>query len=160
MYITRRDTGSALGCWAGGRIFPGCHHHARFNVHEDDSALELAMASEDGTAIALRGSTTAALPPTSRFKSLGEASAFFEGGSLGYSPGRDAARIEGFCLETTDWKVEPFQIDSVQASFFENRTTFPSGSVEFDNALVMRNVHCRWRAAPDLLRMEKGDSRF
>jgi Uncharacterized conserved protein (COG2071) len=152
VYITRRDTGSALVSWAGGRIFPGCHHRARFDVHEDDSALELAMTSEDGTAVALRGCTTAELSPTSRFKSLGEASAFFESGSLGYSPGRDDRRIEGFCLETSGWKVEPFLIESVHASFFEDGTTFPAGSVEFDNALVMRNVDCRWRAAPDLRR--------
>src|SRR5262245_37618023 len=30
VYVRRRDTDSRLNAWAGGRLFPGVHHHARF----------------------------------------------------------------------------------------------------------------------------------
>ena len=34
VYVRRRDSDSWLNSWAGGRIFPGIHHHARFTVRE------------------------------------------------------------------------------------------------------------------------------
>jgi hypothetical protein len=34
VFIPRRDTSSRLNALAGGRLFPGLHHHARFQVDE------------------------------------------------------------------------------------------------------------------------------
>ena len=34
VYVRRRDTDSRLNALAGGRLFPGVHHHARFTVRE------------------------------------------------------------------------------------------------------------------------------
>src|SRR5205085_2202297 len=34
VYVRRRDTNSWLNALAGGRLFPGLHHHARFTVEE------------------------------------------------------------------------------------------------------------------------------
>ena len=34
VYIRRRDTSSRLNALAGGRLFPGIHHHAHFTVEE------------------------------------------------------------------------------------------------------------------------------
>ncbi|MFD9045434.1 DUF2071 domain-containing protein [Streptomyces zaomyceticus] len=34
VYIPRRDTASRLNAWAGGRVFPGEHGRADFEVHE------------------------------------------------------------------------------------------------------------------------------
>ena len=36
VYVLRRDTSSRLNSAAGGRLFPGIHHHARFDVQEQD----------------------------------------------------------------------------------------------------------------------------
>jgi len=33
IFIRRRDTNSRLNSLAGGRLFPGLHHHAQFTVH-------------------------------------------------------------------------------------------------------------------------------
>ena len=150
VFITRRDTGSRLVSLAGGRLFPGSHHRARFEVREDERSLELTMASDDGIEIGLRGATADALPAGSCFASLAESSAFFEAGALGYSPARRPGKIEGFRLETPEWKVSPFALEEVHASFYEDATTFPSGSVTFDHALVMRNADSHWRTVPDL----------
>jgi hypothetical protein len=35
VFIPRRDTGSLMNHLAGGRVFPGEHHRAMFNVRED-----------------------------------------------------------------------------------------------------------------------------
>jgi hypothetical protein len=150
VFIVRRDTASAMVHLAGGRLFPGPHHRARFDVEERLDALHLTMSSDDETTIALRGADADALPADSAFPSLGAASAFFEAGSVGYSPARTPGRIEGFCLEAVGWKVVPFHLEFVRASFFEDGMTFPEGTVRFDHALIMRDVESRWRAVPDL----------
>ena len=47
VYIPRRDTSSRLNSLAGGRLFPGVHHHARFTVHETADRFEIALRSDD-----------------------------------------------------------------------------------------------------------------
>jgi hypothetical protein len=46
VYIPRRDSSSLLNRLAGGRLFPGIHHHSRFSVHEtaDDFRVEMSNA--------------------------------------------------------------------------------------------------------------------
>src|SRR5438552_12748867 len=43
VYIVRRDGSSRLNQLAGGRLFPGVHHHAKFDVAESDHQLQLSM---------------------------------------------------------------------------------------------------------------------
>ena len=50
VFIPRRDTDSLVSSLAGGRLFPGEHHHARFNITEDLEQLNLRMQSRDGEA--------------------------------------------------------------------------------------------------------------
>jgi len=38
----------------------------------------------------------------------------------------------------------------VYSSFFANEKAFPSGSICFDFALLMRNIEHEWHSAPDL----------
>src|SRR5947207_10287498 len=45
VYIPRRDSSSLMNVLAGGRAFPGVHHHARFDVDETNSRLHVAMKS-------------------------------------------------------------------------------------------------------------------
>lgn len=151
VFIPRRDTGSALNHFAGGRLFPGEHHRARFAVREGSDTIDLSMQSIDGeVSVRVRGKLGGRLPESSRFSSLAEASAFFEPGSVGYSVTRDAGRLDGLELRTHGWSVEPLQIDDVHSSYFSDRTRFPKGSVEFDCALVMRNLGHEWHSTDDL----------
>ena len=151
VYIPRRDTGSLLNHLAGGRVFPGEHHRARFDVHEQGERVDLAMASDDGSvSVRLRGRFGGALPPTSCFRSLADASRFFEHGSLGYSATSDRGRLDGIELHTRTWQVEPLSLDEVYSSYFADERLFPPGTATFDCALAMRNVPHEWHTAADL----------
>ena len=151
VYIPRRDTGSILNHLAGGRIFPGEHHHARFEVHDDGHDIDFNMRSDDGAVrVRLRGRETSQLPATSIFGSLQESSRFFEGGSLGYSVTNDPQRLDGLTLKALRWEVHALEIGSVDSSYFSDPALFPPGSVEFDHALVMRDIPHEWHSAADL----------
>ena len=100
---------------AGGRLFPGEHHRARFSVQESADRIDLDMHSDDGAvSVRVRGRFGGALPGSSCFASLPEASSFFELGSLGYSVTRETGRLDGIELRTHGWRVEPLQADDVQ----------------------------------------------
>jgi hypothetical protein len=151
VYIPRRDTNSSVVLVAGGRIFPGEHHRARFDVKDDGSDLDIRIASEDGLIqVDVAGRTSTELLPTSRFATLGEASSFFEAGSIGYSATRKGNRLEGLQLQTNAWHLEPLDVKGVHSSYFGNESMFPEGSVEFDCALIMRDIPHQWRSAPEL----------
>lgn len=148
VFVFRRDSDSRLNHFAGGRFFPGEHHLASFQVHDAGDEIELTMRSSDGeTAVELVAEAAPSLPTTSRFHSLAEASAFFEAGSLGYSPGSDPHRLDALVLRTFGWGIEPLAVRHVYSSFFADERLFPEGSVEFDSALLMRNVEHEWHGA-------------
>ena len=66
VFISRRDTNSQLNHLLGGRIFPGEHHQASFNVSESDSAIKLSLESADATVVVkLEGNMAQALSATS-----------------------------------------------------------------------------------------------
>ena len=151
VFIPRRDTGSAINHFAGGRLFPGEHHRARFAVRESSDNIDLSMQSDDReVSLRVRGRLGGELPSSSCFSSLAEASAFFEPASVGYSVTSDARRLDGIELRTHGWHVEPLHVEEVYSSYFSDEARFPKGSVAFDCALVMRNLGHEWRSAEDL----------
>ena len=151
VFISRRDTDSQLNHLLGGRIFPGEHHPASFKVAESHSEIRLTMKSTDMTvAIEIEGEVAGGLPSASIFSSLAEASSFFEGGALGYSVTGEPDRLDGLKLETKEWRVTPLQVRRVYSSYFSDEEKFPKGSIEFDHALIMRDVAHEWHSADDL----------
>ena len=151
VFIPRRDTGSALNRVAGGRLFPGEHHGARFIAREGPDSIDLGMESDDReVTVRVRGRLGGSLPGSSCFASLAEASAFFEPGSVGYSVTREPGRLDGLELRTHGWSVEPLQVEDVYSSYFSDESRFPRGSVEFDCALIMRNLRHEWHGAETL----------
>ena len=144
VFVPRRDTSSRLNSLAGGRIFPGKHHHAKFDVKEGNGFYHVAFKSSDGTTISIDGTKAEKLNADSIFENLENASTFFEGGSLGYSP--NGENYDGLKLRTFNWKVEPLKVTAVHSSFFENENIFPKGSVKFDNALLMTNIKHEWHS--------------
>ena len=151
VFIPRRDTGSAMNHLAGGRLFPGEQHRARFTVRESADTIDFSMQSDDrAVSVKVRGRPGGSLPGSSCFSSLAEASAFFEPGSVGYSVTSDAGRLDGIELRTQGWSVEPLQVDDVHSSYFSDEARFPKGSVAFDCALLMRNLEHEWHTAEDL----------
>lgn len=151
VFIPRRDTSSLLNSLAGGRLFPGVHNRARFDVRESGNHYRIAMDSIDGSAhVAVDGQTTSALPGESIFQSVADCSEFFEAGSLGYSPSNSSGQFDGLELQSENWHVEPIAVSHVQSSFFDDRSVFPTGSVEFDNALLMRGIDHEWHGRESL----------
>lgn len=151
VYVRRRDTNSRLNALAGGRLFPGIHHHAHFTVEETADRYHVALQSDDGvTSLSVRGRVVERLPASSIFGSLEEASAFFRGGSLGYSATQDPARFQGLELRCLDWQMEPLEVEEVRSSFFDDEALFPRGSITFDCALLMRGIAHEWHGKSDL----------
>lgn len=147
VYIPRRDTGSLMNHLAGGRLFPGEHHRASFRVDDVDNRIALEMTSADRRVrvdVAGRAATT--LPSSSIFGSVEKASAFFEPGSVGYSATASGQRLDGVVLKTHSWSVAPLAMDRVFSSYFADESMFPTGSITFDCALIMRNIAHEWQA--------------
>ncbi|NLR77484.1 DUF2071 domain-containing protein [Chitinophaga eiseniae] len=145
VYIPRRDTSSRWNALAGGRIFPGKHHLAKFRVVEGNGRYQVGFTSDDNTYISIDASLCGQFPASSTFDTLENASAFFEKGSMGYSPGRSQT-LDGLCLQAYRWEVKPLQLQQVASSFFDNTAMFPKGTVHFDNALLMTGIEHEWRS--------------
>ncbi|MEO7421562.1 MAG: DUF2071 domain-containing protein [Ornithinibacter sp.] len=144
VYIPRRDSNSRINVLLGGRIYPGAHHLARFEVCETADDVRVAFTSNDRSAsvdVAVRVSED--LDGSRLFADLGHASAFVEAGAVGYSPGRRGT-FEGMGLTTAGWSVQPASVIHAHSSFFDDATVFPKGSAELDCALLMRKVPVLW----------------
>ena len=144
VYIPRRDTSLKLNALVGGRVFPGKHYFAKFNVTEENDNYHLDFTSSDDTRIEIDAIKSTEFNSNSIFETLEEVSKFFENGSVGYSP--NGNNFEGLKLETYNWEVEPLEVSHVKSSFFEDETIFPKGSVQFDNAILMTNIEHEWKS--------------
>lgn len=159
VFVPRRDTSSRINTLLGGRLFPGMHSHAEFQVKERDGNFRVELTSDDQlTHLLVEGQIAETLPRSSVFGSLQEASQFFERGSLGYSVTTTPGQIDGLELHTFNWQVRPLDVKNVKSSFFENRELFPAGSVNFDCALVMQEIEHEWHARKCLY-LESGSAR-
>ncbi len=148
VYIPRRDTSSIINNLVGGRIFPGEHYLAKFNVEETNGNYAISFKSSDNTSIAIEAKKTENFNSNSIFQNLSTVSDFFENGRIGYSP-NGKTKFDGMWLKTNQWKVEALEVSSVTSSFFDNVANFPKGSVQFDNALLMTNVEHEWHSVKD-----------
>lgn len=142
VFIPRRDTSSKLNALAGGMIFPGIHHLAKFYVKENNQNYEVSFKSDDKTYLSISAKETTEWNKESIFEDIDTVSKFFENGSVGYSP--DKKNFEGLELKTNQWNVSLLEVAEVQSSFFEEENNFPKGSVKFDNALLMKNIEHEW----------------
>ncbi len=118
VYIPRRDTDSFINSAVGGRLFSGEHHKAKFEIKESANELDFKMKSDDQkVSVNFTGKTSESLPKHSMFSSLAEASGFFKTGSLGYSPTKNAKKLDGILLQIENWNVSAFDLDRVYSSF-------------------------------------------
>ena len=147
VYIPRRDTSSRLNTFVGGRIFPGRHYYAKFNVEEYNGNYHVNFKSSDDTEIVIDATETPLFNANSIFETLKNASDFFENGDLGFSPNKD--KFDGLRLKAYKWEVRPLEVRNLKSSFFENEKIFPKGSVTFDNALLMTNIEHEWKSEMD-----------
>ncbi|MFD7495886.1 DUF2071 domain-containing protein [Streptomyces sp. NPDC059832] len=149
VYIPRRDTASRLNAWAGGRLFPGEHGRADFEVHEGPGQMRVALATWDGdTRVDITVEQSDELRGSELFADLAEASRFFRNGSKGFSATSSGRHLDGMELRTNVWHVEAGRVRSAGSSFFDDSDRFPPGSATLDCALVMRDIPASWRPLP------------
>ncbi|MFF8729418.1 DUF2071 domain-containing protein [Streptomyces sp. NPDC015171] len=159
VYIPRRDTASRLNAWAGGRVFPGEHGRADFEVYETPRRMHVAMAARDGaTQVDVTVEPADELRGSELFGDLAEASRFFREGKKGLSPTTSGLHLDGMELRTDAWHVEAGRVRSAASSFFDDLERFPRGTAALDCALIMRNVPADWRPLPNTT--AHGDARL
>jgi hypothetical protein len=109
VYIPRRDTDSLANVVAGGRLFPGVHHRARFDVHETPYGIQVAFAN-DAAAVDVEVTVCREWTPSPLFARLDEASEFFRRARPATRLANDPGRLDGLELRTSRWQVEPTTI--------------------------------------------------
>jgi uncharacterized protein YqjF (DUF2071 family) len=156
VFISRRSTNSRLTAALGGRLFPGVHQHARFTVSESASRLQIRCEPSNGTGrVAVTASVADTFPSSKLFADLTAASSFFARGNCGYSPGADPSRYDGMRLRAHSWEVTPLAVTTLESSRYDDRRAFPPGAIEFDCALLMRNIAADWQPLPRFVSAEQ-----
>jgi hypothetical protein len=151
VYIPRRDTSSRLAAAAGGRLFPGWQHPARFGVHEQDGRYRVRVHSRDGAVrIVVDGHLADAPPAGSVFADANAASLFFRCAPVGYAATPAAGVFDGVELDTVGWALRPLQLDEVASSYFDDPSRFPPGTAVVDSAFLMAGIATTWRPQPRL----------
>lgn len=152
VYVPRRDTDSRLNALTGGRIFPGVQNFSRFTVTDESGRISLQVHPDgmEEPLVDIEVNETNDFPKSSIFGSLDVSSEFFESGCTGYSSRPDSCMLDGMLLQVKEWRVSPLKIGHVRSSYFDDRELFPAGSIEFDHALLMRDIPHEWRSLPEM----------
>jgi len=150
VFVPRRDTDSLLNSLAGGRIFPGVHHHSRFEINDDQGEIQIKVIEKgnDTPLVDLSVTETETFPADSVFNSIEESSKFFENGCIGYSARPDSTKLDGLLLKVPRWEVSALEVESVNSAYFDNTKIFPAGSIHLDHALLMRDIDHEWHSQP------------
>jgi uncharacterized protein YqjF (DUF2071 family) len=151
VFIWRRDTDAKLIGLLGGRVFPGVHHHARFEIAEDDKHLTMNVTSAEGKAdVRFSAQLSEDWRPTPAFGTLQEVSDFFRKGDCGFSRSLHSEELEGLQLKLLSWNMQPVVVGSQRSSFFSDTERFPEGSLEFDCGVLMRGIPHEWHQLTDI----------
>ncbi len=144
VYIPRRDTDSWMTSVAGGRVFPGIHHLARFDVGEPKDDVHIEVSSRDGQVRLGVDSVPANRFQSQLFASFDEVVRFFRRAPVGFSPSMDGRCVKGVRLKCESWAARPMTVERMKSSLFDNTRLFPTGTCTLDSALVMRDLPVCW----------------
>jgi hypothetical protein len=144
VYVPRRDSGSKIISWSGGRVFPGRHGLAGFEVHDTGRDIHIEVVSHDGAVRLIVTAHTAKAMTGELFSSIDDATSFFRAAPVGYSPANGPVCFDSVRLVSERWDAEPAFISEMRSSVFDNEAMFPPGTCTLDSALLMRNLSVRW----------------
>lgn len=151
VYIWRRETDKKLIEFAGGRIFPGVHHQASFQVEDNPDQLSMDVITNDGAAaVRFTARPDREWHPTAAFSTFEAVSEFFRKGDCGFSCSSTGDELEGLQLKTLQWNMTPMRIESQHCTFYSDPQRFPAGSIEFDSGLLMRGIPHEWHNLTDI----------
>jgi hypothetical protein len=118
--------------------------------HNGQISIRIVAADVEKPLIELEASETDDFPDASVFPSLKDSSEFFEAGCIGYSARPDSCTLDGLSLKVSDWRVSPLRVHSARSAYFDDSSIFPTGSIELDHALLMRDVPHEWHSEPSM----------
>jgi hypothetical protein len=151
VFIWRRETDRALVTALGGRLFPGVHTRARFDVDDRDGRLSYDVRSEGGDAdVKLRVRSVDRWAPSPSFPAFEDVRDFFARGDHGFSCTMRGDELEGMQLRTQVWEMSPLEVEDVTSTFFDDRSRFPEGSIGLDGAVLMRGIPHEWHELRDI----------
>ncbi|MCC5848059.1 MAG: DUF2071 domain-containing protein [Verrucomicrobia bacterium] len=153
VFVPRRDTDSRMNALAGGRLFSGVHHLSQFRVTDKEGRISMRITSKDfkDPLVDLQVGETDVFPTSSVFPTLEASSSFFEAGCVGYSSRPDSSDLDGILLKVPEWRVSPLEVSHVSSAYFDDPSIFPSESIEFDHALLMRDIRHEWHSEPAMV---------
>jgi hypothetical protein len=152
VYIPRRDTSSRAATLAGGRLFPGWQHFARFEVEEGAGCFRVHVESRDGAVrILVAAHLAVTVMAGSVFPNLDIASRFFQCAPVGYAATPSEGVFDGVELAADGWAMRPLHIDEASSSFFGEPDRFPPSTTIVDSAFVMGGLDTTWHAQPKLV---------
>lgn len=147
VFVARRETNTTAIALTGGRLFPGEHNLAQFEITDTEAKVELKITTEDRLAnVHVVAQVADNIMPGSIFQTLAEASQFFCAGSLGYSPNQRTGEIEVMELRTLKWEMQPLLVEQAHSAWFADKSRFPEGAPELDSAFIMRGIEHEWHA--------------
>jgi hypothetical protein len=151
VFIFRRETDRGLVTALGGRLFPGVHSRARFDVDDRADRLEYTVETEAGEAdVHLRVRVVDAWRPSALFAAFDDVRSFFAKGDCGFSCTLRGDELEGMQLRTTTWEMSPLEVETVGSTFYDDRARFPAGSIGLDGAVLMRGIQHEWHELRDI----------
>lgn len=114
-------------------------------MEEGNDRYSIGMRSDDGkTELNVNAKLANSFPTHSMFESIEHASSCFENCPVGISPSIIPERMKIIRLQTKSWNVKPLEVQTLKSSFFEDKTLFSDGTIEFDNALLMQGIEHEW----------------
>jgi len=151
VFIWRRETDRKMVEFMGGRLFPGVHGRAKFNVIEQPNILQMNVLTPNHDAdVSFVARRSSRWPKNSLFPGLGEVSEFFQRGDCGFSCSLQGDSVEGLQLRTLRWEMEPLEIEEQNCAFYQDALRFPTDSITFDSALLMRGLPHEWHEIKDI----------
>lgn len=151
VYTPRLDTDSFTTTLVGGRVFPGLHHRAKFKAEESEDHFKLSVKSGGEQMIRLEAKLRDRFPMESIFRAMPNASRFFAGDKVAYSPRFRTSIFDGVQLKCRRWKLEPLRVNALESQYFEQKQMFPKGSIFFDHASIMRDIEHEWHSCGELI---------
>jgi hypothetical protein len=151
VYVTRRDTNSWLNTMSGGKLFPGVYSKADFEVSSAGDCYSVRIVNKEKKLIMyIVAEVVSDLPEGSVFGSTEEVSEFFKTGNIGWSSREKSNQFDAIELQTVEWRMEPLKVKECSSAYFSDTSKFPEGSVEFDSAMIMRNLKHSWVSRDNL----------
>jgi hypothetical protein len=152
VFIPQRNTASRFNKALGGRAFPGVFSLSQFEAVESAESVAVRITDGDGVEqVRFAADVCDAHGRDSIFPTIDEAANFFSMGATGYSTARDGKNFEGMELRSLSWRVSPMWMREAYSRWFMREDYFPAGSVEFDCALLMRDIAHEWHSRPRIL---------